>query len=197
MACSYDSKTGDTEIHGLAKFQSPVFPETGSHAFVLFSEMHFAPSYRAQEVPRLLPPVDSVPVTGKEITFKTIEPYREMSAAPAGADQYDAAHAVFLYDRNCLVCHGADLKGNGLIRTIDSATGDGLAMNRGPFPSDLTADITQNSTIGDIYAFITFGGRQGFAAYSRDRQTTSPMPHFQHLLSEADRWALARYVLEH
>ena len=197
IACSYNPISGESEVHGMAKFKLPVFPETGSHAFVVFTEMHYQPAYRAQEVPRLLPPEDSVPITGKEITFRTIEEYGALPAGASAAGEYGGDHAAFLYVRNCQVCHGAGLRGDGAIRTAQSSSGQGLAMNRGPFPADLTLEVTQTATVGEIYAFITFGGRQGFAAYARDRRTTSPMPPYHHLLSENDRWALSRFILDH
>ena len=52
----YDSKTGKVEFGGAINFELPAFPETGSHAVLVFSEMHYSDSYRVQEVPRLLPP---------------------------------------------------------------------------------------------------------------------------------------------
>ena len=56
LAGCYDSTTGDTTVHGIAEFKLPVFPETGAHRVMVFSEMHYQPSYRSQEMPRLLQP---------------------------------------------------------------------------------------------------------------------------------------------
>ena len=36
----YDSKTGKVEFGGAINFALPAFPETGSHAVVVFSELH-------------------------------------------------------------------------------------------------------------------------------------------------------------
>ena len=41
--------------------------------------MHYQPSYRVQEGPRILPPEGSVPVTGREITYGSLEEYEELS----------------------------------------------------------------------------------------------------------------------
>ena len=49
----YDSKSGRVEFGGAINFELPAFPETGSHAVLVFSEMHYSDSYRVQEVPRL------------------------------------------------------------------------------------------------------------------------------------------------
>ena len=59
-------RTGEMEVPGIVRFKLPAFPSTGSSAVLVFTEMHYQPSYRSQEGPRLLPPADSVPVTGKE-----------------------------------------------------------------------------------------------------------------------------------
>ena len=78
----YNIKTGETSIGGAINFKLPAFPETGPHAVVIFSEMAYSPSFRVQEGPRLLPPVGSVPVTGKEVLFTTVEEYKQLSVPP-------------------------------------------------------------------------------------------------------------------
>ena len=40
---------------------------TPGYVYDIFTEMHYSQSYRLQEPPRLLPPAQSVPVTGKEV----------------------------------------------------------------------------------------------------------------------------------
>ena len=75
VAC-YNAKTGDTEVHGIARFKLPVVPETGSHRVMVFSEMHYQPKFDSQDVPRLLPAPGSVPVTGREPQYESLDEYK-------------------------------------------------------------------------------------------------------------------------
>ena len=72
--------------------------------------MHYQPSYKSQEPNRILPPTNSVPMTGKEITYKTLEDYTEYFPNPtSGSSNLEAGQQI--YTINCLVCHGPTLKG--------------------------------------------------------------------------------------
>lgn len=184
-AACYDNNTGRTEVGPGITFTLPAFPETGDHAVQVFTEMHYQPSYRVQEVPRILPPKDSVPVTGKEIKYTDFSEFGALTAPPELAAAYDPAEARDLYQTNCQICHGLTLKGDGPIRPF---------MTRGPFPADLMEEKTQNSSDGQLFGFLTCGGRQGCGAVLRDRPSSSPMPQFGLLLSEAERWALVQYI---
>jgi len=179
----YNNNTGETRIGGAISFKLPAFPESGPHAVMVFSEMHYQPTYRVQESPRLLPPPGSVPVTGGEVIPATNEDYQRLPI-PARLS-FDPARAQALYDTNCLVCHGEGLGGDGKIRPF---------MTRGPFPADLTADATKAATDGELFAFVSNGGRQGQAAFLRGRESTSPMPLFRRLLTEDERWTLVQYL---
>jgi hypothetical protein len=78
----------------------------------------------------------------------------------------------------------------------DGALADLMKEKRmGPLPADLMLELTQDSTEGQVFGFINRGGRQGLAAFSRGRETGSPMPPFQYLLTEDERWELTKYVL--
>ena len=178
-------RTGEAEIYGIAKFNMIAFPETGANVIEMFNEMHYQPSYKSQEGPRLLPPPDSVPVSGRELRYAKLEDYRDLTVPAGVAESYDGAAAAELFRVNCMVCHGVTLKGDGPIRPF---------MTKGPFPADLTSDITQGSTDGELFAFISRGGRQGLAATERGRESQSPMPEFLLLLTEQERWALAMYL---
>jgi len=107
--CQGNIRTGEVEIHGVARLKMPAFPQTGPHAVLLFSEMHYQPSYRSQEKPRLLPPSNSVPISGVGIALTSLEEYAELempSIAKSSLEQ-----GKYLYQINCMVCHGSDLKG--------------------------------------------------------------------------------------
>ncbi len=184
MAC-YNAKTGDTEVYGVARFKLPVVPETGSHKVMVFSEMHYQPKFDSQDVPRLLPPPGSVPVTGREIQYASLEEYRAATMPDGVTQGYDRARAAEVYRVNCQVCHGASLAGDGPVVPY---------MTRGVLPANLNSDATQNSTDGEIFAFIGEGGRQGYALIEAGQPSNSPMPAFKYLLSEEDRWALVKYL---
>ena len=53
---------------------------------------------------------------------------------------------------------------------------------------------SDDTTDGEIYAWITYGGQAGFASALRDRPTTSWMPQFGRLLSEEERWELVMLI---
>lgn len=191
-AC-YDNNTGMVDVGGSINFEMPAFPETGSHAVEMWTEMHFQPSYRIQEGPRILPPVGSVPISGSEVYPTTMDDFTALKMPRNFAASYDDADAWHDYQVNCLVCHGEGLDGKGPITTLIGVDG-GLAYDRGPFPADLTADQTKNATDGELFGFISGGGRQGLAVRLRGRDSTSPMPEFSKMLSEEERWALVQFM---
>ena len=189
----YNNNTGETRIGGAINFKLPAFPETGSHAVQVFTEMHYQQSYRVQEGPRILPPADSVPVTGRELEYSSLEEYGQLSVPQSVVKGYDPTRAQELYTVNCAVCHGPTLR--GVAEEQESARAKILQfMKAGPFPADLTAAVTKQSTDGELFAFILGGGRQGLAATLRDRESQSPMPQFKLLLTEEERWTLVQYL---
>tara|TARA_Y100000588_G_scaffold360803_1_gene421036 strand:+ start:2144 stop:2842 length:699 start_codon:yes stop_codon:yes gene_type:complete len=201
LGCSGNMRTGDVEIAGgLIKAKGPAFPESGAHKVEIFTEMHYQPSYKSQEPSRILPPPNSVPVTGKEISYKSLEDYNNYSPNINLASN-DLELGQQLYTINCLVCHGASLKGideiqielKATILTLNDVENNPL-YNRGPYPANLLSEVTTNSTDGEIFAFISWGGRQGFAAREKDKASNSPMPQFYYMLSETERWALVNYI---
>ncbi len=198
----YDSTTGDTSVHGIAEFKLPVLPETGSHKVMVFSEMHYQPSYRSQETPRLLPNSDSAPFGGlgspegvlegdmitKEVVLGSLAEYGELTIPDRVKQSYDPARTAELFRVNCSICHGMTMRGDGAVATMMDEKG------MGPVPADLMAEITQDSSEGELFAFISRGGRQGYALIERGLESQSPMPEFLYLLSEDDRWALVQYL---
>ncbi len=183
----YNKNTGETNIEGLVNITLPAFPQQGAHAVVVFSEMHYSPALRSQEGPRLLPPADSVPVTGREVSYASLEEYSALSMPHDYAAKYESSAAKELYRVNCLVCHGSSMTGDGTMRQH---------MNRGPLPADLMSEISTDSPAGELFAFITEGGRQGYATVLTGRDSTSPMPPFKYLLTEEERWMLVAYLME-
>ena len=189
----YNNNTGETNIGGKIKFTLPAFPETGTNVAQVFTEMHYQPSFRSQEGPRLLPPADSVPITGRQIRYETLEEYQQLAMPDRVVEAYDHNEAQQLYVLNCMVCHGPTLKGEE--EELASNQARILQyMTRGPFPANLTKDATQNVSDGVLFGFISGGGSQGLAARLRGRPSGSPMPEFQLMLTEEERWTLVRYL---
>ena len=176
----YNSTTGAANIGDSVNFKLPAFPETGSNRVQMFTEMHYQPSHRVQDVPRLLPPEGSVPITGAEVTYASMDEYKGLEQTSG-----DAVAGQRLYQVNCQVCHGLSLDGRGPVLPY---------MLRGAKPADLRADVTTASTDGELYGFISCGGRQGCALVLGGRESQSPMPEFRLLLSEEDRWSLVAYM---
>ena len=144
LGCSGNMRTGDVEIAGgLANLKGPAFPESGPHKVEIFTEMHYQPSYKSQEPSRILPPTDSVPRTGKEDTYKTLEHYTTYFLNPTvlGSNP-EIGRQVYVI--NCLVCHGPSLKGidetqielKSKILTLNDSENNPL-YNRGPYPANL------------------------------------------------------------
>ena len=187
----YNNNTGETNIGDDIRFKLPAFPESGSNKVQIFTEMHYQPSYRAQEGPRLDSPLDAVPITGKEVLLTSTDEYKALPN-PGGDPKLGRA----LYAINCIVCHGQQLDGAGPV------------MVQGPnmAPANLKADVTANRTDGELYGIISFGGNTGFTmrvpslddpTADLDRcihQAACPMPEFRKLLTESDRWDLVAYL---
>ena len=199
----YNTTTGRVDVGGSINFKLPVLMQTGSHAVEMYTEMHFQPSYRVQEGPRILPPPDSVPVTGREIEYDTAEEYAALEVpSEIAVDAGALARARKVYDVNCLVCHGSNLRGEdgdaSILPYLANASG---ARPRNLVDVKLDGDGEQikgaasdDTTDGEIYAWIAYGGQAGFASALRDRDTTSWMPQFINLLSEEERWELVMLI---
>jgi mono/diheme cytochrome c family protein len=193
----YNSKTGEVNVGGSLKFELPVFPQTGGHAVLVFTEMHYSQSYRSQEIPRLLPPEGSVPITGAEVKYTNIDKYKDNSVPIEVLSSYNGAHAAKIYEVNCQVCHGVNLDGMGPIVMLESARGDGSkALNKGSMPVNLNSDRVRELTDGEIFGYITWGGRAGLAAANRDKLSPAIMPQFTKLLTVEERWELVKYIRE-
>ena len=199
----YNTRTGRVDVGGAINFKLPAFTQTGPHAVDIFTEMHFQPSYRTQEGPRVLPPPDSVPITGREIEYKSIEEYQALEVPSSIASDGQAlSRARETYDANCMVCHGSNLRGEDgdarILPYIANATG---ARPRNLVDVKLNSEGEQiigaasdDTTDGEIYAWIAYGGQAGFASALRDRPTSSWMPQFINLLSEEERWELVMLI---
>ena len=69
----------------------------GAYPLDIFYEMHYQPSYKAQEPPRLSPPASAVPWYG----------------APAPAPTSFGGSGKHIFETNCAMCHGVEGRGDG------------------------------------------------------------------------------------
>lgn len=181
----YNNNTGETGVLGFARFKLPAFPETGSYATVVFTEMHYSPAYKVQEMPRILPPEGSVPVSGVEIVY-TAEEYAALIQPDAYAESYDTDEAAELYRVNCMVCHGQALTGETVMKDY---------LVRGAVPADMMGDIAMNATEGELFAWISYGSRTAFTLAMVGEPNPTVMPAFRNLLTAEERWHLVSYIL--
>ena len=47
---------------------------------------------------------------------------------------------------------------------------------------------------GEIFSYITWGGRPGYSSAKRGKDSPAIMPMFKYLLNEEDRWELVEYL---
>ncbi|MBU93409.1 MAG: hypothetical protein CL723_02315 [Chloroflexi bacterium] len=194
-ACTGNIKTGELNILGETDILGmPAIPKSGSHAIMIFSEMHYQPSFKSQEIPRIMPNPEAVPMNGKEIN-RTPEEYKSLNIP----SQYNAnelySQGSLLYAENCVFCHGDNLDGKGKYRDYVNIKSDaGKVINKGAYPANLLSDKTAKSTDGEIYAFISKGSRTGLAQYSNNLSISSGMLAYDSILTEQERWALVSYI---
>ena len=92
---------------------------------------------------------------------------KKQNPVPADPDAIAAGKKIYL--GNCLACHGATGKGDGPAA---------IACN--PRPKDLSDPKISSQTDGEIFWKITEGKK--------------PMPSYEKLLSETDRWKVIDYI---
>ncbi|MBK5275903.1 MAG: c-type cytochrome [Desulfuromonadales bacterium] len=122
------------------------------------------PSYKPYQVPVLAPPVDAVPVTGRELLTQGSELKNPVSPSPAALERGKA-----LFATNCAMCHG-----------ITSAERGPVGKKLKPPPPGLDHDLLQNRSDAHIYKAISLGfGR---------------MPLFKAKLTQQERWELVNFL---
>jgi mono/diheme cytochrome c family protein len=134
---------------------------------VACGEMEDQPSFMRQESAEKTFPVNSVPVTGKQMRFteqQAVALENPLDPAPNVVEAGQNLYVVY-----CRMCHGEDLRGTGAI-----------AQYYPPSPPDLTGETVRARTDGQIFWAITNGfGR---------------MPAFGKVLTDTQRWQLVAYV---
>jgi len=121
---------------------------------------------------------DSVPITGGETlpapaTEQGMDEAKDAAAAvpnPVPATAQSLARGKALYETNCLVCHGAQGRGDGPVgkKFVTKA------------PVDLHEDYTQDQADGQLFFTLTRG--RGL------------MPSYRDALSTDERWHVINYL---
>lgn len=145
----------------------------GAYPFDVFPEMHYQPSYRAGEPPRLSPPASAVPITGKEVDYTFTE--AQTLAIPLAPSPSALAAGWQLYGVNCAACHGPGGRGDGPMAARFQAAG---AVP----PVDYASPRVQARSAGELYWILTNG--------------LGNMPPFGKLLASQERWLLVLLVQE-
>lgn len=145
---------------------------TGAYPRDFFFEMHYQPSYRAQEPPRLQPAPLAVPVTGREVEPGT---FQEAAALPnpVPLNPETITRAGALYTVNCAVCHGPSGRGDSVVSRMFQDTGSAP-------PVDFTSQRVKTRTPGQLYWTLTNG--------------LGNMPAFGKLLTSEERWMLVHFI---
>lgn len=128
------------------------------------SFMEIQPSYKPMEAP-LPVPASSIPVEGAAYI-----PGMGAPANPVPADDVSVARGTQLFQINCVICHGQQGKGDGVIGTFFT--------NK---PADLTGDKVQTLSDGAIFVVISNG-------------VPERMPALNENLTVRDRWDVVNYL---
>ncbi len=121
---------------------------------------------------------NAVPVTGGEFlpaptSEAEIFDAKDAAAAipnPVSATAESIARGEYFYQVNCLVCHGAQGRGDGPV---------GQKFTD-PTPVDLNEDYTQDQADGQIFFTLTRG--------------RVAMPFYRDALSQQERWDVVNYI---
>jgi mono/diheme cytochrome c family protein len=147
-----------------------------ARAFPWDKDMVDQPSAKPQKSPSP-PPPNSVPTTGREnvpdpTTEKELFKAKDEAAAirnPVPATSESVARGAYLYQVNCLVCHGKEGRGDGPVgRKFD------------PSPVDLNKDYTQSQADGQLFFTLTRG--------------RVAMPFYRDALSQQERWDVINFL---
>lgn len=122
------------------------------------------PSVGYQEGPRLLPPEESVPITGKTIVLDTLP------VNPILADETSIQRGQILYSIYCALCHGDNGQGDGPLAKY---------YEERPIRALTSANITGQFD-GQLFRTIS----EGF----------SRMPPQAEALSPRERWDVINYL---
>jgi mono/diheme cytochrome c family protein len=180
---------------------------TNTYPIDFFSEMHYSPSWHAEEPPRLDSPAGAIQVNQQTMGTLAYGPLVQIGAAepdnytldeakavknPLQPTQANLAAGAQLFAINCAQCHGqAGLgldtpanqiaKGNAFMLNYFNSVNQTLpAGQKLDLPKDLTKDPVAGYTDGEIYFYVSNG--------------IEKMPPFGNLLTPEQRWQLILHI---
>jgi len=135
------------------------------------------PSVKPQERQAPAEPGGAVPIVGGETmpaptTEAGMFAAKDEAAAlrnPVPVTEESLARGKYLFELNCLVCHGADGRGKGAV-----------GQSFDPSPADLNDAYTQDQADGQLFFTLTRG--------------RVAMPFYRDALSPQERWDVINYV---
>lgn len=142
------------------------------------SFMGLQPSYSTQEEP-LPVPAQSIPVDGAAYI-----PGNGAPTNPVPTDETSIARGAELYATHCLMCHGAAGEGNGTISAF-------LVKRK---PANITSDLVQNKTDGNLFLTISNGIYNPNNSLFPDVEFSGQMPPLNENLSIRERWDVVNYI---
>lgn len=157
-------------VVGVALLVTACYP--GVYAVDVFPEMHYQPSYRPYEPPRLSAADSAVPITGKPIEPADFGAATELSN-PVPPSLETSQRAETLFRVNCLPCHGPEGRGDGRIAQYFQSA-------QLPPPVDFASVRARSRSDGQLYFIIANG--------------LGNMPSFGRLLTPDERWHLVYFI---
>ena len=154
----------------------------GTYPLDFFYEMHYQQSYSSHEPPRLSPPSQAVPITGKEVIFSNDE-ISTLTNPLTGDDgvRLGVEGGRQLFVTNCSMCHGLTGAGDGQVLTT--------MIDRYSYQIKLDPNLRKLGLPDEnLFAIVTdrnvaFPGIEGWV-----------MPQFRRLLTPEQRWMLVNYI---
>lgn len=146
---------------------------TGAYKIDVFQEMHYNQTYKSQEPPRILPPEDSIPISGGLSAMPESRADAANLTNPLESSGQVLSRAALTYNVNCASCHGDTAEGDGYV-------GLKFVEYGAPQPPAFSSSRIMDLQSGETYHSIT----QGYGY----------MPAFGKLLTDQDRWGLIRLI---
>lgn len=116
-------------------------------------------------------PQNSINNDGEKVVLDEREEIEQITENPFAATQESLETGKELFDYNCVVCHGPQGKGDGII----------VKKGLGFYPVNLAGPATVERTDGFLYAYIRYGGKVLMPAYSEN-------------ISKEDAWHVVNYI---
>lgn len=131
------------------------------------------------------PPPDTIPFKGRQINLIAVEnPFRELETSDADAFNTHVENGRRVYFQNCVFCHGADMRGDGL-----------YTHGFDPIPTNFQ-DATTIAMLQESYLFWRIArGAPGLP--SESAPWLSSMPAWETFLTEEEIWDVILFLYDY